>query len=256
MFRLLCLHWYKFLSHLFLGSRNQDLTFPKHYATIKPQKDNYRFNSSWCVSRFAVFVKNKLTTGLTIYRIFLCGNRRTHWSKMRKFAEYTCYFRADLFILHLRMSLGARCRRFKSCHSDHKGTLVAQRSSVFFLFGQISFFDVCYANQILFCLWQMLHSDHFFGSLCTKKTVIFARFRLFFCLFCTSDQFAQNRIFFIENNAWEQDTWFVCISSRTSLFTPVKIFYGVTVLVTPAFMPFFLIPLLSLEDVCILVIVL
>ena len=63
-----------------------------------------------------------LTTGLTIYRIFLCGNRRTHWSKMRKFTEYTVYFRADLLILHFRMSSGARCHRFKSSHSDQKTT--------------------------------------------------------------------------------------------------------------------------------------
>ena len=67
-----------------------------------------------------LFSKIGLTTGLTIYRIFLCGNRRTHWSKTRIFAEYTVYFRADLLILHFRMSLGARCRRFKSCHSDQK----------------------------------------------------------------------------------------------------------------------------------------
>ena len=45
------------------------------------------------------------------------------------------------------------------CHSDHQGTLVAQRSSVFFLSGQIPVFDVCYANRILFRLWRMFHSD-------------------------------------------------------------------------------------------------
>ena len=58
--------------------------------------------------------ENSLTTGLTIYRIFLCGNRRTHWSKARKFVEYTCYFKADLCVWDLSVSSRARCRRFKS----------------------------------------------------------------------------------------------------------------------------------------------
>ena len=41
------------------------------------------------------------------------------------------------------LALGARCRRFKSCHSDHQRTFVAQRPSVFFFSGQIPVFDVC-----------------------------------------------------------------------------------------------------------------
>ena len=39
--------------------------------------------------------------------------------------------------------MGARCRRFKSCHSDQKRGLVSQRSRPFCVFGQIPVFDVC-----------------------------------------------------------------------------------------------------------------
>ena len=69
------------------------------------------------------------------------------------------------------LALGARCRRFKSCHSDHQGRFVTQWSNLFFLSGQIPGFDVCFANQILFRLWRMLHSDQ-------KSTVIMIRKRI------------------------------------------------------------------------------
>ena len=133
-----------------------------------------------------LFSKIVLTTGLTIYRIFLCGNGRTYWSKMRKIAEYTVYFRADLRILHSGIFLGARCRRFKSCHSDQKQGLVSQRSSPIFVFVQIPVFDVCYANQILFRLWRMFHSDHFWCFM-HKKSSHFRKILTVFCLLCISD---------------------------------------------------------------------
>ena len=81
------------------------------------------------------------------------------------------------------LALGARCRRFKSCHSDQKQGLVSQRSSPIFVFVQIPVFDVCYANQILFRLWRMLHSDHFLVLYAQKSshfrkilTVFFVQF--------------------------------------------------------------------------------
>ena len=44
-------------------------------------------------------------------------------------------------------ALGARCRRFESCHSDQRRVADA----TLFFFGRIPCFDVCCANRILTC---------------------------------------------------------------------------------------------------------